>query len=265
MDLLLESRLRKHLPNLGLLAKPKQHVIDDKNAKRIRPKLVFATGDLFGITKADLLDRACVVEFIHAASLLHDDIADGTVERRGQPSVNAAYGNGVALLAGDSLLAVALTLLANDTQSSKAIPLAARTIMTMSEAAAYELTLRNQKVTTEQLLQVVDGKTGALFGLCCALGALDADVPGDPLIQLGTFIGRAFQLRDDIDDIEEDRGNNIPTIASLLGAEATEQYVVSALEQAAAILKEYATPQLQQAFMAQLYTMTRTAPVHSVA
>ncbi len=144
-------------------------------------------------------------EFIHSASLLHDDIIDEADRRRGRPSVNHAYGNATAVLAGDFLLTEAFDLLRPfDRAISEQAILVVRE---MTKASMLELEARGKiDVTIEEWRAIAHGKTGALFSWCgFAVGHfLNDKTAADRLWQLGKHIGFIFQLADDLKDFHGD-------------------------------------------------------------
>src|SRR5680860_46177 len=105
-------------------------------------------------------------QLIHTASLLHDDIVDKASVRRLLPSVNIKFGDNIAVLAGDQLFSKAILLLSETDNAKDNLKAAAQTIFDMSNAAALESSHNGNKLTNEQLLSVIDGKTGSLFALC---------------------------------------------------------------------------------------------------
>ncbi len=173
-----------------------------KAGKRARPMLVKIFGDTLGVPEAKLLDPAIAVELIHASSLLHDDVVDNGMYRRGKPTVNARWGNIVAVMSGDLLLSGALLKLAKFdarlTQHALAV------VSEMTRAAIDEVQARgNLDLTVEGIKAIGEGKTGSLFGFCGVSAAL---VAGDEeaarrFDAFGRRIGVAFQMADDIRDI----------------------------------------------------------------
>ena len=213
-----EIMLAQQLEGNELLSEAKKHLFKSKNAKRVRPRFLFACGKLLDIPESKLFSMACAVELIHTASLLHDDVVDNATKRRKLPSVNAKFGNNTALLAGDQLLARALLLLADSRQPQKSIKTAAETLLKMSDAVALEENLRGKKPATyEQILSITDGKTGALFALCGSLAGFAAndDTAAKKLSEVGNLLGRIFQINDDIDDLKEDKKDKTQTIPRL--------------------------------------------------
>lgn len=171
-------------------------------AKRARPRLTYCFGKMLGAPLAQLAPAAVAGEFIHAASLLHDDVVDDGTVRRGHPTVNARWGNAVAVLGGDVMLCVSIRALAGLPRviTNEAVELVAL----MSRAAILEVEARGDISLDEARWRVIaEGKTGALFGWCGRAGAhLVGD--HDALARFdacGRHLGVAFQLADDLKDI----------------------------------------------------------------
>ncbi|MDQ1093933.1 farnesyl diphosphate synthase [Xanthomonas sacchari] len=182
--------------------------------KRMRPLLVYASGALFGAEAARLDAPALAVELIHAYSLVHDDLPamDDDALRRGQPTVHIAFDEATAILAGDALQSLAFALLAN--AEDAAATLRVQWLQTLAEAAGaagmcggqaldIDATGRVQALADLQRMHAL--KTGALIRASVRLGALGGGADADALAQLDTFataLGLAFQVRDDILDVE---------------------------------------------------------------
>ena len=199
----IETQLTAHLggeqpsPDDTLLVAARHLVL--KAGKRARPMLVKIFGDTLGVPEARLVDPAVAAELIHAASLLHDDVVDNGMFRRGKPTVNARWGNIVAVMSGDLLLSGALLRLSKfDPRIAQA---ALATVSEMTRAAMDEVQARgNLDLTLTQLKHIGEGKTGSLFGFCGLAAAL---VGGDEeaarrFDAFGRRIGVAFQMADDI-------------------------------------------------------------------
>ncbi|WP_369939439.1 polyprenyl synthetase family protein [Xanthomonas medicagonis] len=181
--------------------------------KRMRPLLVYASGALFGIDEAQLDAPALAVELIHAYSLVHDDLPamDDDALRRGRPTVHIAFNEATAILAGDALQSLAFGLLA---EADAAPVLRVRWLQTLAEAAGaagmcggqaldIDATGRVQPLADLQRMHAL--KTGALIRASVRLGALAGGADAAALAQLDAFataLGLAFQVRDDILDVE---------------------------------------------------------------
>jgi farnesyl diphosphate synthase len=185
--------------------------------KRMRPLLTLASGQLFGAAEAPLLAAGCAVELIHAYSLVHDDLPsmDDDALRRGQPTVHVAFDEATAVLAGDALQSLAFDLLA-DARVAPDVGLAL--IRTLSQAAGaagmcggqaldLDATGRSVDVDIASLETLHSMKTGALIRAAVRMGALLGGADAASLEHLDGFaraLGLAFQVRDDILDVEAD-------------------------------------------------------------
>ncbi len=172
--------------------------------KRLRPLLTLASARLCGYPGAGggarHIDLATCVEFIHTATLLHDDVVDESKLRRGLASANAIFGNKASVLVGDFLFARAFQLMVED-GSLLVLGILSRAAATIAEGEVLQLQTQNDLSTTEdQYLEVVQGKTAALFAAACEVGAVIAGRPAreqEALASFGMNLGIAFQLVDD--------------------------------------------------------------------
>jgi octaprenyl-diphosphate synthase len=177
--------------------------------KRVRPLLVLLASRAAapGRRARGRLALALVSELVHSATLLHDDVIDDGLTRRGQPAPRVAYGNGVSVLAGDWLLAASLDL-ALRSRAPGAVEALVRTLRELVEGEARQIGLRGSAAfTPEDALEIARLKTGALFAFCGEAGALAARAP-EPvrraLREFGQRAGSAFQIADDLLDFEAD-------------------------------------------------------------
>lgn len=179
-----------------------RHLCLGGGAKRARPVLVKVFGNTLGVKSPGLVDAAIASELIHSASLLHDDVVDAGMYRRGRPTVNARWGNIVAVMSGDLLLSGALLRLSQ--VDLRLTQTALATVAEMTKAAIHEVEVRgNLSLSLPELERVAEGKTGALFGWC---GKAAAILAGNPEAEarfdaFGRRIGVAFQMADDIRDV----------------------------------------------------------------
>ena len=177
--------------------------------KRVRPLLVLlsARAAAPGNRARGRVALALVAELVHSATLLHDDVIDDGLTRRGLPAPRVAYGNGVSVLAGDWLLAASLEL-ALRSGAPGAVEALVRTLRLLVEGEAKQLALRGStSFTAEDSLQIGHLKTGSLFAFCGEAGALAARAPRDlaaALRDFGLRAGTAFQVTDDLLDFEAD-------------------------------------------------------------
>ena len=180
--------------------------------KRLRPLLTLAAARLCGYPPPDGGSRhvalAACVEFIHTATLLHDDVVDESALRRGLASANAVFGNKASVLVGDFLFARAFQLMVED-GSLRVLEILSRAAATIAEGEVLQLATQNDLATTEErYLDVIRGKTAALFAAACEVGAVVAARPAAEAAALADFgmnLGIAFQLVDDALDYAADQ------------------------------------------------------------
>ena len=176
--------------------------------KRLRPLLTLAAARLCGYTGTRHPRLAACVEFIHTATLLHDDVVDESQLRRGLASANAVFGNKASVLVGDFLFARAFQLMVED-GSLKVLAVLSRAAATIAEGEVLQLVTQHDLATTEdRYLEVIQGKTAALFAAACQVGAIVADRPPAEeaaLADYGSNLGIAFQLVDDALDYAADQ------------------------------------------------------------
>ena len=168
--------------------------------KRLRPLLTLAAARLCGYRGERHVNLAACVEFIHTATLLHDDVVDESALRRGQASANALFGNKASVLVGDFLFARAFQMMVSD-GSLEVLRILSEAAATIAEGEVLQLMTQNDTATTEaQYLEVIEGKTAALFAAATEVGAVVADRPAteqDAMRSYGHNLGIAFQLVDD--------------------------------------------------------------------
>jgi octaprenyl-diphosphate synthase len=168
--------------------------------KRLRPLLTLAAGRLCDYEGERDVQLAACVEFIHTATLLHDDVVDESILRRGFASANAVFGNKASVLVGDFLFARAFQLMVAD-GSLEVLRILSAAAATIAEGEVLQLTTQNDLATTEQkYFDVIRGKTAALFAAACEVGGVIASRPAAEcaaLAQFGMDLGMAFQLVDD--------------------------------------------------------------------
>lgn len=168
--------------------------------KRLRPLLTLAAARLCGYRGERHVGLAACVEFIHTATLLHDDVVDESDLRRGQASANAVFGNQASVLVGDFLFARAFQLMVAD-GSLEVLDILCSAAATIAEGEVLQLVIQNDTASTEaQYLDVIEGKTAALFAAATRVGAVVADRPrieAEALDSYGRNLGIAFQLVDD--------------------------------------------------------------------
>ena len=248
-----EAALDQHLPDpahdpVRLHAAMRHAVLG--GGKRVRPLLVYATGTALGASEEDLDDAAVAVEFIHCYSLVHDDLPsmDDDALRRGRPTVHVAFDEATAILAGDALQALAFEVLAAAPQTAEArIAMLAELAQAAGVAGmcggqaldidatgthGHDQSKDKQLAALERMHTL---KTGALLRCAVRLGALAAGADADTRATLDRYadaLGLAFQIRDDLLDIEgdtatlgktagKDLAQQKTTFPALLGVEAS--------------------------------------------
>lgn len=199
-----ESRILAQVKDFDPGVEPYLEYICDTSGKRIRPALAILAGGATGGLRDEHLDLGVILELIHMATLVHDDIIDGASSRRKVPTANAKWGNGMAVLLGDALFSHALKLSTdfNDLALSRAISLAAR------EVCQGEI-LQTQRrfdlnVTKADYFRMIEMKTGALFAAASKLAAVISGSPdsvSDPMFDYGMKLGTAYQIYDDVLDL----------------------------------------------------------------
>jgi len=176
-----------------------RHIIDS-GGKRFRPLLLLAASDLCGYNGNRRYPLAAVIEFIHTATLLHDDVIDEADVRRGKASANRVWGNAASVLVGDFLYSKSFRLL-TEYGNLDIIKLLSTTTNTMSEGEVLQLVKRGDvSITEADYLSIIDKKTAVLISAACALGGHLGEVPPDridALAQYGLRVGAAFQMTDD--------------------------------------------------------------------
>lgn len=186
------------------------HYIVRRKGKKLRPMLVFLSARLFGEVTDRVYVAASLVELLHTATLVHDDVVDSSFYRRGFFSVNALWGNKGAVLVGDYLLSRGL-LLALDNNEYELLQILSRAVRDMSEGELLQIKkARNLDITEEVYFEIIRQKTASLMAASCAAGASAAGASNgnvEKMRQFGEYIGIAFQIKDDLLDFaQEDTG-----------------------------------------------------------
>ena len=233
--------------------------------KRVRPVLVYTSGEAFNAAPAALDACACAVEMVHTYSLIHDDLPamDDDDLRRGRPTCHKAYGEATAILAGDALQALAFQVLAQDSAITVSAAQRLRMIGILAQAAGpqgmaggqtIDLEAENRTLNLEELQTMHACKTGALIRASVELGALCAtpvdEQRFDRVSRYAECIGLAFQIQDDVLDIEgdtetlgkpqgSDLERNKATYPNLLGLEGAKHAAQQALDEALEHLADF--------------------------
>lgn len=207
----IEHALHSEVPLVNQVS----HYIINSGGKRLRPMLVLLAAGLFGNVKTEHHQLAAVVEFIHTATLLHDDVVDESSKRRGNHTANAVFGNPASVLVGDFVYSRAFQMMVA-VQNMRVMEVLSHATNTIAEGEVLQLlNVHNADLTDADYLQVIHYKTAKLFEAAAQLGAIMSHASaGDEqaLSQYGMHIGTAFQLIDDVLDLSGDAqqiGKNI--------------------------------------------------------
>ncbi|MGB0921942.1 MAG: polyprenyl synthetase family protein [Alphaproteobacteria bacterium] len=189
--------------DVQLIPEVSAHLID-AGGKRLRPMLTIATSRMCGYRQGSKhITLASAVEFLHTATLLHDDVVDVSDMRRGRDTANKIWGNQAAILVGDYLISKTFQMLVRET-SERILQVLADAAVIISSGEVLQLSNQHKVDATEaDYLRVVDAKTAALFAAACEVSAVLADRPAseqEALSGYGRYLGIAFQLVDDVLD-----------------------------------------------------------------
>ncbi|SHI82252.1 polyprenyl synthetase family protein [Wenxinia saemankumensis] len=230
-----ERMASRHAPRIPEVT---AHLIE-AGGKRLRPMLTLASARMLGHDGPHHVTLAATVEFIHTATLLHDDVVDESTQRRGRPTANLLWDNRSSVLVGDYLFARSFQLMV-ETGSLRVLSILSDAAATIAEGEVLQLTAaRNLATTEETYLQVARGKTAALFSAATEVGAVIAGAPDDVTRAMWTYgdaLGIAFQIADDLldwgegaeigkrtgDDLREGK-LTLPVIRAIAAADGDER------------------------------------------
>ncbi len=211
VDRLIHARLRSEVALINQLG----NYIVNSGGKRLRPLLVVLSAHACGYPGRDHVEMATVVEFIHTATLLHDDVVDDSALRRGRETANALWGNEASVLVGDFLYSRAFEMMV-EVRDMRVMELMAHTTNAIAEGEVMQLLNCHDAETSEaEYLEVIRRKTAKLFEAGARLGAIlagRAEVDQQAMAVYGMHLGTAFQLVDDVLDYSADpdeTGKNI--------------------------------------------------------
>ena len=198
--------LERMQSKVGLIPELAGHLIAG-GGKRMRPMLTLACANLLGYSGTRHHKLAAAVEFIHTATLLHDDVVDGSGTRRGRRTANLIWGNPASVLVGDFLFSRAFELMVED-GSLKVLKILSNASAVIAEGEVEQLTAQRRIDTgEEQYLQIIGAKTAALFAAACRIAPVVAEASEEAetaLESYGRNLGIAFQLIDDVIDYASD-------------------------------------------------------------
>jgi len=241
--LIRERMASRHAPRIPQVT---AHLVE-AGGKRLRPMLTLAAARLCDYQGPYHIHLAATVEFIHTATLLHDDVADGSTRRRGRPTANLLWDNKSSVLVGDYLFARSFQLMV-ETGSLRILDILANTSATIAEGEVLQLSAaRNMETDESVYMRIVRGKTAALFSAAAGTGGVIAGAPEaqvEALFAYGDALGVSFQIVDDVldywatgatgknvgDDFNEGKPT-LPVIRAMAKASAEERaFWVRAME-----------------------------------
>jgi octaprenyl-diphosphate synthase len=244
VDRVIAHRLDSGVPLVGQVS---QYIIAS-GGKRLRPALLLLTCGALGYQGAQRFNLAAVVEFIHTATLLHDDVVDESALRRGKPTANEAFGNPASVLVGDFLYSRAFQMMVG-AQNMRIMEVLADATNVIAEGEVLQLmNMHNADLDEAGYLQVIRSKTAKLFEASARVGAILAGADAaleDACAQYGQALGTAFQVIDDVldydgdaavmgkslgDDLREGKAT-LPLIAAMQrGSDSQRQLIRGAIE-----------------------------------
>jgi len=202
---LFESKFSKSMNSSVSLLNRITHYVVNRKGKQIRPMFVFLTAKMLSNGKINekVFRAASVIELIHTATLVHDDIVDSSNVRRGFFSLNALWKNKIAVLVGDFLLSKGM-LLCIDNNDFDFLKIISKSVKDMSQGELLQIEkARRLDIDEQTYFEIIKKKTASLISSCCALGAAASNVSENKIDELASFgqkIGIAFQLKDDLFD-----------------------------------------------------------------
>ena len=202
-----EAEIHRELYSPVALIQEMGGYIASAGGKRLRPILLLLAARVAGYRGPRGVRLACVVELLHTATLIHDDVVDQAPLRRGRPSANAQWGDDASLLVGDHLYSKSFAMLVRDNDRAVMETLA-RSTVSMTEAEVFQLELKRSGFTSEaDYLRIITLKTASFMSACCRIGGLLGGLPPEQveaLAHYGLDIGVAFQISDDSLDFVAD-------------------------------------------------------------
>lgn len=243
---LFEIKFREAMKSAVPLLDTIMTYIVKRKGKQIRPMFVFYSAKLFGGVNDSTFRGASLVELLHTATLVHDDVVDDSDERRGFFSINALWKNKIAVLVGDYLLAKGL-LLSIQHKDHHLLEIASEAVKAMSEGELLQIEkTRNLNLSEEVYYDIIRKKTASLIASCCAIGAASAGATPEQVAKMHLFgekIGIAFQMKDDLMDYgDADIGKptgidlkekklTLPIIYTINNADkATRSYIINSIK-----------------------------------
>jgi octaprenyl-diphosphate synthase len=232
-----EAEISRQLDSPVALIQEMGGSIAGAGGKRLRPMLLLLAARLAGYRGPRSVRLACVVELLHTATLIHDDVVDQAPLRRGRPSANAQWGDDASILVGDHLYSKSFAMLVRDNDRGVMETLARATV-SMTEAEVFQLERKRAGVTTEgDYLRIIAQKTASFISACCRIGGLLGGLPPaqvEALTRYGVDIGVAFQISDDSLDFIADQDRLGKAVGSDLREGKRTLPLIAMLERATA-------------------------------
>jgi octaprenyl-diphosphate synthase len=231
-----EAEIGRQLDSpVGLIQEMGEYIAG-AGGKRLRPMLLLLASRVSGYRGPRSVRLGCVVELLHTATLIHDDVVDEAPLRRGRPSANARWGDDASVLVGDHLYSKSFAMLVRDNDRGVMETLARATV-SMTEAEVFQLERKRSGVTTEvDYLRIITQKTASFISACCRIGALLGGIEPpmvEALTRYGLALGVAFQISDDALDFSADQDRLGKAIGSDLREGKRTLPLIAMLERAA--------------------------------
>jgi octaprenyl-diphosphate synthase len=232
-----EEEIRRQLDSpVGLIQEMGEYIAG-AGGKRLRPMLLLLAARVAGYRGPRSVRLGCVVELLHTATLIHDDVVDEAPLRRGRPSANARWGDDASVLVGDHLYSKSFAMLVRD-NDRRVMETLARATVSMTEAEVFQLERKRSGVTSEgDYLHIITQKTASFISACCRIGALLGGLAPpmvESLTRYGLALGVAFQISDDALDFSADQDRLGKAIGSDLREGKRTLPLIAMLERAAA-------------------------------
>lgn len=211
---LFEKKFREAMKSSVPLLDTIMHYIVKRKGKQLRPMFVFLTAGICGGIKEETYRGAALIELLHTATLVHDDVIDDSSLRRGFFSINALWKNKIAVLVGDYLLSKGL-LLAVHHKDFNLLEIVSNAVREMSEGELLQIEkARRLDIKENVYYDIIRQKTASLIASCCACGAASSGASAEVIEKLKLFgqnIGIAFQIKDDLFDYEKNKNTGKPS------------------------------------------------------
>ena len=209
-----EPKFRSFMASNVALLDRITHYIVRRKGKQMRPMLVFLSAKMLGEINESTYRGAALVELMHTATLVHDDVVDDSNQRRGFFSLNVLWKNKIAVLVGDYLLSKVL-LLATENGEFRLLQIVSTAVKAMSEGELLQIEkARRLDIDEEIYFQIIEQKTASLIASCCGVGACSVgrdDETVERLREFGRLLGIAFQIKDDLFDFQVQSKTGKPT------------------------------------------------------